>query len=206
MYGVPPMNYMNYPPESMQSANNTTKKIQNYTFKLNEVLGKGNFSTVYRGVNELSSKKHGSVDEAVAIKVVELSSIKTPALVDLLYSEIDIVKMLNHPNILRCYDVFSSSNNCYIITEICDGNLETRIKTKGPMPEREASKVIFEIFQGLKYLAEQFIVHRDFKIANILLAKGTVKIADFGFAKRTRYPLSHQGSVSRTSILAVPST
>lgn len=72
----------------------------------------------------------------MAIKVVELSSIKTPALVDLLYSEIDIVKALNHPNILRCYEVFSSSNNCYIITEICDGNLESAIKRKGPMQER----------------------------------------------------------------------
>lgn len=118
--------------------------------------------------------------------MVELSSIKTPALVDLLYSEIDIVKALNHPNIMRCYEVFSSANNCYIITEICDGDLETRIKKRGAMSEREASKVIYEVFQGLKYLAEQNVVHRDFKIANILLAKEVVKIADFGFAKRTR--------------------
>jgi cell cycle serine/threonine-protein kinase CDC5/MSD2 len=59
----------------------------------------------------------------VAIKVVEMSSIKTPALMDLLYSEIDIVKTLRHPNILRCHEVFTSANNCYIITELCDVDL-----------------------------------------------------------------------------------
>lgn len=62
-----------------------------------------------------------------------MSSIKTPALLDLLYSEIEIVKTLRHPNILRCYEVFTSANNCYIITELCDGDLETRIRSKGPM-------------------------------------------------------------------------
>lgn len=56
MYSVQPNGYMGYPQEPAYSANNTTKKIQNYTFKLNEVLGKGNFSKVYRGLNEITSK------------------------------------------------------------------------------------------------------------------------------------------------------
>lgn len=56
MYSVQPISYQPYPQEYAYSANNTTKKIQNYTFRLNELLGKGNFSKVYRGVNELTSK------------------------------------------------------------------------------------------------------------------------------------------------------
>jgi serine/threonine protein kinase len=74
------------------------------------------------------------------------------------------------------------------------------------MSEHEASKVIYEVFQGLKYLAEQSIVHRDFKIANILLAKGVVKIADFGFAKRTKYSSTYAGNDGKTSILEAQST
>lgn len=110
------------------------KKIQNYVFNMNEVLGKGNFSKVYRAVNEITSKLYVNADDIVAIKVVELSSIKTPALVQLLYSEIDILKTLNHPNVLNCMEVFTSANNCYIITELCDGgDVETKVRTKGPM-------------------------------------------------------------------------
>lgn len=78
------------------------KKIQNYVFNMNEVLGKGNFSKVYRAVNEITSNDALIADEVVAIKVVELQSIKTPALVQLLYSEIDILKTLQHPNVLNC--------------------------------------------------------------------------------------------------------
>lgn len=166
------------------------KKIQNYIFNMNEVLGKGNFSKVYRAINEVTSTRWLIPDEVVAIKVVELSSIKTPALVQLLYSEIDILKTLHHPNVLNCLEVFTSANNCYIITELCDGgDVETRIRTRGFLEEREARKLIFEVYQGLKYLAEQNIVHRDIKIANIFYKNGIAKIADFGFARRTKYDL-----------------
>lgn len=122
----------------------------------------------------------------MAIKVVELSSIKTPALVQLLYSEIDILKTLKHPNVLNCLEVFTSTNNCYIITELCDGgDVESKIRAKGPLDEKDARKLIYEVYQGIKYLAEQNIVHRDIKIANIFLKNGIAKIADFGFARRT---------------------
>jgi serine/threonine protein kinase len=52
----------------------------------------------------------------VAIKIVELESLKSKKLEELLFSEIDVLKRLNHPNVLRCYDVFTSNRNCYIIT------------------------------------------------------------------------------------------
>jgi serine/threonine protein kinase len=57
---------------------------------------------------------------------------RTPALVQLLYSEIEILKTLKHANILNCLEVFTSANNCYIITEVCnDGDLETRLRKTG---------------------------------------------------------------------------
>lgn len=55
LFDVQAINMMGYPTGNLMPINNTTKKIQNYVFKLNEVLGKGNFSTVYRGHHELTS-------------------------------------------------------------------------------------------------------------------------------------------------------
>ena len=93
----------------MKSHRNVIKKVQNYFVKLDDVLGKGSFSTVYRAVEE-------KTEEVVAVKVIELNKIQSPTLLELLYSEIDILKSIRHPNILQCYEVFFSANNCYIVT------------------------------------------------------------------------------------------
>ena len=98
-----------------------TKKVENYLINLNEVLGKGNFSVVYRAVNTLNN-------EPVAVKVIDLNSMRTSALRDLLQSEIEILKIVRHPNCLQCIDIFSSSSNCYIVTELCnEGDLESQV-------------------------------------------------------------------------------
>ena len=114
---------------------------------------------------------------------------KSPTLIQLLYSEIEILKTLKHPNILNCLEVFSSNNNCYIITEFCaEGDLETRIRDWGAMSEMQARKLIYEVFAGLKYLSDNQIIHRDLKVANVFLNNGIAKIADFGFAKKLKSP------------------
>jgi hypothetical protein len=66
----------------------TTKKVENYLIHLNEVLGRGNFSVVYKAVNCLTSKNMSYSDDLVAVKVIDLSSMRTAALRDLLKSEI----------------------------------------------------------------------------------------------------------------------
>lgn len=55
VYELQQLAFMGYPAAAIQTPNGATKKVQNYVFKLNEVLGKGNFSTVYKGLNELNS-------------------------------------------------------------------------------------------------------------------------------------------------------
>lgn len=60
---------------------------------------------------------HQYLDEVVAVKIIELNSLKSKKLEELLFSEIDILKKLNHPNILKCHEVFTSNRNCYIVTE-----------------------------------------------------------------------------------------
>jgi len=105
-----------------------TKKVENYLINLTEVLGKGNFSVVYRAVNTLNSKDVPYSDEPVAVKVIDLNSMRTSALRDLLQSEIEILKIVRHPNCLQCLDIFSSNSNCYIVTELCnEGDLESQV-------------------------------------------------------------------------------
>ncbi|CAM6006644.1 unnamed protein product [Sphagnum balticum] len=129
----------------------TVKKIDQYTFRTNEILGKGNFSIVYSGLD--SSK-----GRPVAIKV--------------------------------CHDVLFSVNNCYIVTEVCErGDLERLLRSRGKMDEREAAKIIRDVYKGLLHLHSLSIVHRDLKVANIFLGQGGVaKIADFGFAVKASGP------------------
>ena len=73
-------------------------------------------------------------------------------------------------------------NHCYLVTEFCEGgNLEHYAKKH---PNLDWGKIIYEISQGLQYLARHSIVHRDLKPANIFLKDGVWKIGDFGFSKR----------------------
>jgi SNF-related kinase len=123
----------------------------------------------------------------VAIKIVELNSLKSKKLEELLFSEIEILKKLRHNNVLKCHEVFTSNRNCYIITELCnEGDLESKLRTRKTMKETEAENYIRDIFRGLLYLNDNHIVHRDLKIANIFIHNGEAKIADFGFAKATK--------------------
>ena len=101
------------------------KKIENYLFKYEDKIGEGNFSEVYSGVNEKTG-------ERVAIKVIQVSSIKSKVLDALLRNEIAILKNLNHPNVIKCHDVLTSVNNCYIITEYCEnGDFEKLLRKTG---------------------------------------------------------------------------
>lgn len=79
-------------------------------------------------------------------------------------------------------------------------------KNEDPMPEEEAWPFIRDVYQGLKYLASRNMVHRDVKLANIFLNKGTAKLADFGFILYTKYPISWLGKTSKISTSALLST
>lgn len=74
--------------------------------------------------------------------------------------------------------------NCYIITELCDGgDLDKKLKTVGHFREEEMYSIAVDVLEGLKYLKEKNIIHRDLKVSNIFISKGRYKIADFGFAQ-----------------------
>jgi serine/threonine protein kinase len=85
------------------------KKIDSYLFDLRHKIGEGNFSEVFKGTNIHNG-------QAVAVKKIRVRDVKSKIAKRLLDCEVDILKGLSHPNIIKCVDVQFSVNNCYIIT------------------------------------------------------------------------------------------
>ncbi|CAD8076671.1 unnamed protein product [Paramecium sonneborni] len=154
----------------------TRKAIDHYSYALNEEIGRGFSSKVYRGRDENSQM-------TVAVKVIDMKMVKQSIHATLLKNEINALKSFNSKNILKLYDVFQTQNNTYIITEYCDsGDLSGVIKKRGRIDEPEALRIMNEIITGLLEINQKGYIHRDIKPANILIEKQTPKIADFGFA------------------------
>ena len=109
--------------------------------------------------------------------------------IELVKNEIDIMKLCHHPNIVRLLDHFENSDYIFIVMEFFSGgDLDQYIKkNKGKISEQKASKIMYQISNGVQYLHEFGIIHRDLKPGNIMLSdkteKGVVKIMDFGLSK-----------------------
>lgn len=101
----------------------------------------------------------------------------------MLDNEIQILKSLDHPNVIKCFDIYKTASNCYIITELCsNGDLLNYLTRRGKLEETVAIQIMTEIIEGVKYLLNKGVLHRDLKPANILNNRKNWKIADFGFA------------------------
>jgi len=146
---------------------------------LGEELGTGGFSVVV----EATSKTDG---EKYAVKIIDKQLIKED--IKLLKREIDIMKKVDHKNILKLHEIYEDDAKVYIVMELINGSeLFDRIVEKGFYSERNAQVVVKQILDAVAYLHSKGIAHRDLKPEN-LLCSGTgedeiVKIADFGLSK-----------------------
>ncbi|KFA77236.1 hypothetical protein S40288_01292, partial [Stachybotrys chartarum IBT 40288] len=148
-------------------------------YRLGECLGKGAFGSVYKAFN-------WGTGEAVAVKQIKLADLPKSEL-RMIESEIDLLKNLHHANIVK-YIGFVKSVDCLnIILEYCEnGSLHSICKAYGKFPENLVGVYMTQVLQGLEYLHNQGVIHRDIKGANILTTKdGTVKLADFGVSTST---------------------
>jgi serine/threonine protein kinase len=153
------------------------KKIKNYIYDPQEVIGSGFSSKVFKGVNELTQ-------ETIAIKVLELSKIQSEVEKYLLNNEINALRALSHPHVLRTVEILMTKNNVYIMTEFCEnGDLQQYVKKQGRLGDLEALHIIRDITDGYLAIEEKLIVHRDLKTANIFLTSTGARIADFGFCE-----------------------
>ncbi|XP_015691864.1 MAP3K epsilon protein kinase 1-like isoform X4 [Oryza brachyantha] len=149
-------------------------------YMLGDEIGKGAYGRVYKGLD----LENG---DFVAIKQVSLENIPQEDL-NIIMQEIDLLKNLNHKNIVKYLGSLKTRSHLHIILEYVEnGSLANIIKPNkfGPFPESLVAVYIAQVLEGLVYLHEQGVIHRDIKGANILTTKeGLVKLADFGVATK----------------------
>ena len=158
---------------------NKKKKIGDYV--LLDVLGKGQFGTVYLAESSVDNKTY-------AIKCLKKSFLEgNERWKKYLLTEIGIMKKIDHINIIHLYELLESSNNFYLVIDYCNkGDFEQYLKSRNIycLEEKEAVHFLKQIMNGFRELRKHEVIHRDFKLANILVDNDIVKIADFGMAKK----------------------
>ncbi|KAK9469037.1 kinase-like domain-containing protein [Lipomyces arxii] len=147
-------------------------------YMLGQCIGKGAFGSVYTAMNIWTG-------ETVAAKQISVANLPKSEL-QKIRMEIDLLRALDHPNIVRYHGFVQSDDMLYIILEYCEnGSLTLTTKDFGACPEHLIAIFTAQVLKGLVYLHDQGVIHRDIKGANILTTKeGKVKLADFGVATR----------------------
>lgn len=148
-------------------------------YDLGEKLGAGAFSAVYKCVEKLTG-------ETKAVKIVSKQALtKQHTTLKNKLQEIQVLKLLDHPNILKIFKGFEDARNFYIVMEFCQGGeLFREILTKHYFTEIEAASIMSQLFSAVSYCHSKKVIHRDLKPENLLIEsseKGLmIKVGDFG--------------------------
>lgn len=149
-------------------------EIDNYYHDY-ELLGKGTYSNVYKGYHKITK-------EPVAIKEIDLN--KNVKYINRFYKEIEILEKTDNINIINIITSIENKDYIFIIMEFCEkGDLRKFLK-KRPLKEQHVKKLMIQLVNGMQYMHNNNIYHRDLKPQNILIDKYyNLKITDFGLAK-----------------------
>ncbi|KAL4248085.1 hypothetical protein ABKN59_007801 [Abortiporus biennis] len=149
-------------------------------FQLGNCIGRGQFGAVYRALNL-------NTGQMVAVKRIRLEGLKEDEISQLM-REVDLVKSLSHPSIVKYEGMARDDNTLSIVLELAEnGSLGQTLKAFGKLNERLVAGYVVKILEGLDYLHQSQVVHCDLKAANILTTKnGNVKLSDFGVSLNLR--------------------
>lgn len=177
--------------EEMKLCVNTRALIDKCTdspqnkYRIINKIGEGSFGVVYYVQN---------IQNEAFVAMKKISKVKNNVIEEMSISnEIEILKELDHPNIIRLFEFYNTPDSYYIINEYCSkGELYSKIKSK--LIENQLAVIFYQIFLGLNYLHHNNVIHRDLKLANILISDSEldpetgrelfwIKLIDFGCAK-----------------------
>jgi calcium-dependent protein kinase len=157
------------------------KGLLDETYEVHEILGQGSFSTVRRAVHIQNRIER-------AVKIIAKNSISQSQQL-LVIDEVDTLKALDHPNIIRVIEIIEDTAKLNIVTELCTGGeLFERIIQSELFTENTAASFMYQILSGLIHIHAGGFIHRDLKPENILFLNKSddmqLKIIDFGVSKR----------------------
>lgn len=150
-------------------------------YEIKEIIGVGGMANVYKAYDSID-------DRVVAVKILRDEHMQNDELLRRFRNESKAIAVLSHPNIVKVYDVSFNEDIQYIVMEHIDGiTLKEYIEQQHVLRWKEAVHFTVQILRALQHAHDKGIVHRDIKPQNImLLADGTIKVADFGIARFAR--------------------
>ncbi|KAM7537305.1 hypothetical protein Aperf_G00000064233 [Anoplocephala perfoliata] len=155
--------------------------------KLNRI-GEGTYGIVYRARDSITG-------EIVALKKVRMENERDGIPISSL-REITLLLSIKHPNVVQLKEVVvgRSLDSIFLSMEYCEQDLASLLDNMpNSFTEAQVKGIMLQVFKGLRYLHENFIIHRDLKVSNLLMTdKGLIKIADFGLARpsNSQHPMT----------------
>ncbi|XP_057694346.1 serine/threonine-protein kinase SIK3 homolog isoform X3 [Corythoichthys intestinalis] len=163
-------------PNPVQTSNTRPPPARVGHYEIERTIGKGNFAVVKLATHIITKAK-------VAIKIVDKTQLDDENLKKI-FREVQIMKLLKHPHIIRLYQVMETERMIYLVTEYASGGeIFDHLVAHGRMAEKDARKKFKQIVAAVHFCHCRNIVHRDLKAENLLLDHNlNIKIADFGFS------------------------
>eukprot|EP01135_Chromosphaera_perkinsii_P000143 Nk52_evm39s32 gene=Nk52_evmTU39s32 len=148
-------------------------------YKIGKELGSGNFAVVKVATHKESGGKY-------AVKIIDKKLCAGKE--EMIETEVDILRRVEHKNIVCMKEMFDTPEKLYLVLELVEGGeLFDRIVEEGSFTERDASRIMKQMVEAIRYLHEKEIVHRDLKPENLLFRtsepNADIMLADFGLSK-----------------------
>ncbi|PHT48648.1 CBL-interacting serine/threonine-protein kinase 10 [Capsicum baccatum] len=145
-------------------------------YDVGRLLGQGNFAKVYYGRNL-------ETGESVAIKVIDKEKVLKAGLIEQTKREISVMALIEHPNILKLYEVMATKSKIYLVIEHAKGGELFKKLAKGRLKEKLARKCFQQLISAVDCCHSRDVYHRDLKPENVLLDEnGNLKVSDFGLS------------------------
>ncbi|KAM3351491.1 hypothetical protein ACQJBY_023456 [Aegilops geniculata] len=172
----------------MAMEKNQDSKVIMGRYKLGRLLGRGSFAKVYKAHNI-------STGEVVAIKVFDKEAVRRSGTVEQVKREVDVMRRVHHPNIVRLHEVMATRSRIYFVMEYASGGeLFDRLAKSTRFPEPVARHYFQQLVTAVEFCHSRGVYHRDLKPENLLLdAHGNLKVSDFGLSALADGASRHRG-------------
>lgn len=163
-------------------------------YKVVEEIGRGGMGVVYKGEDP-------TLERPIAIKVLPPKRLSIKKIIERFLKEAKLAARLDHPNIIRIYDIGKEEDTYHIVMEYVEGrSLSEIIREREEINVRETLEIFIQICEALRYAHSQKVIHRDIKPDNIMITKDNkIKVMDFGLAcLEDRHSLTELGAVMGT--------